>query len=214
MKNGEAVDLVENETTAIVTVEDRTSRTGKFKEFEVDQVIIATGHTEFILPPFAQAMEHDPHFARNQFSKKGQEVIQNLGKDETAFIVGTGLTAFDVVLSLLANGHQGSIILCSRKAFIHFTYPGDHLHEILKVRRPPFLEQGNLTAEKVIAGVLEEFNYLIDRLKRERSDIAEAVLSERIMKAWEPYVAELVERLSAEDVKHLLHTNPHSKGLH
>lgn len=202
--NGEAVDLIEKETTVIVTIEDQTDGVVKRKEFEADQVIIATGHIEFVLPPFAKAVEHDPHFARNQFSQKGQEVIQHLKIDETALIVGTGLSAFDAVLSLLAHGHQGPIILCSREGLLHFVYPENHLHEIFQVRRPPFLEQENLTVEKVKAGVLEEFDYQIDLLKRERSDIAEVILSERILKAWEPYVVELVECLSTEDVKQLL----------
>jgi hypothetical protein len=68
------------------------------------------------------------------------------------------------------------------------------------VRRPPFLEKETLSVEDVVAGVIEEFQYH----QRNSTHIPPVLLSERIIKVWEPYVAELVNRLPAEDVQYLL----------
>lgn len=205
--HGEAIDLVENRKTVIVTYnQNYPSETPKLKQIRADRAIIATGHLESVLPSFVKKVENNPHFVRDQFSKQGWDVIKNLGKNETAFILGTGLRGFDAVLTLLANGHNGPIILCSRHGLTHAIYRDDHLHEIIEVRRPPFLDEKHLTPEKIIEKGKEEFNYLVNKLKKERSDIAETVLPERILKAWEPYVVEIVERLPSNEVKRLYDT--------
>jgi len=199
---GEVIDLVEDRQNMLVTV--TCSEQGQQKEIIADQVILATGHLETSLPAFAHTVQDHPRFILNQYSEESYEIIQNIAKDETVFIAGTGLSAFDIVLSLFECEHKGAIILSSRNGFVHFTYPTEHIHDILQVRRPPFLDEEHLTKQRVIQAIQEEFNLIRDQWRKEKPEIEETILSERIMKAWEPYVVELVQRLHPRDVHELL----------
>lgn len=200
---GEAIDVVEEEERAQVFYLDyEIPDLPAMKMVIADQVIIATGHLAPPIPSFARDIVHHPHFIQNQYSPKGQSALKQVDQESSVFIIGTGLSGFDAVLGLLANGHRGPIILHSRHGYIHFTYAPDHKHEFIQVRRPPFLDKENLSVEDVVAGVIDEFRYH----QREIGHIPSTLLSERVIKAWEPYVAELVNRLPAEDVQYLLRT--------
>ena len=198
---GEAVDLVEEEEhVQLVYLDYEIPDFPAMKTIIADQVILATGHLPSACPDFACGIAHHPLFIQNQYSPQGQSTLKQVDKDGSVFIIGTGLSAFDAVQELLANGHRGPIILHSRHGYIHFTYAPDHTHEIIRVRRPPFLEKETLSVEDVVAGIIEEFQYH----QRNSTHIPPVLLSERLIKAWEPYVAELVNRLPAEDVQYLL----------
>lgn len=202
---GEAIDVVENEdgtsTTTYLTPD--IDGQAKVKEFVADQTVIATGHVDFSVPEAAVDIKDDPRFVLDQYSEEGQETIKNLGKTETAFIIGTGLSAFDAVITLLAKGHEGPIIMSSRHGYTHFTYPEGHIHDILKVDRPSFLDDQEITLEGVIEGGKEEFQKIATQFREERPDIDETIYTERILKAWEPYIAEVIQRLPSHDVKEL-----------
>jgi uncharacterized NAD(P)/FAD-binding protein YdhS len=203
--SGEAVDIIEQEKTAIVTIissDDNQNR--QITKREVEQVILATGHREAVLPVFAQNFKEHPRFVLDQYSQRGQKIIHNIDPNETVFILGTALSSFDAILSLLAQNHQGQIVLCSRHGFTHFTYPSNHLHEIVKLPRPSFLDNDNLCLESLKEEVSEAYKQAFSILKQNRTDIDESVLSERILKAWEPYIVELVNRLQPEKIQKLL----------
>lgn len=199
---GEAVDLVQTDTTTRVLYLEPGST--ERREVAAEQTIIATGHVDFVQPPFVEEVKEAPNFILDQFSQKGQVTIQNLGKHETVFIVGTGLTAYDAVISLLNKGHEGRIILSSRNGNTHFVYPEGHEHEILRVRRPAALDMEELTTGQVVNSMVEEFKYLCEQFKQERPEMPVQVYAERILKAWEPYIAELIQRLPAEDIQQLI----------
>jgi uncharacterized NAD(P)/FAD-binding protein YdhS len=199
---GEVVDLVEDQQQTFATV--TYFENGNEKKIQANQVILATGHLEMSLPTFAHAVQSHPRFLLNQYSEKGYEFLRNIAREETVFIIGTGLSAFDIILSLLEREHTGSIILSSRNGFIHFTYPPNHIHDILRVRRPPFLDEEHLSKARVIQAIQEEFATISSQLHKEKPEIEESILSERIIKAWEPYIIEIVQRLHPEDVQALL----------
>lgn len=199
---GKVIDVLEDQRQmcAFVTYLEQ----GNEKIISADQVILATGHLEASLPDFARAVQDHPRFAVSPYAEKGQEIIQHLAPEEAIFIIGTGLSSFDVILSLFEREHPGSIILSSRNGFTHFTYPSQHIHDILQVRRPPFLDEEHLSRQRVVQAVQEEFCVVKQQLQQEKPEINEVILSERIIKAWEPYVVELMRLLPDDEVKDLL----------
>jgi uncharacterized NAD(P)/FAD-binding protein YdhS len=203
--NAEVIDAKTAEDgSVLVTYKSSDDGTSVTKELKANRGILATGHVDFIVPEAAEPVKTHPRFVTNQYSAEGREAISSLPKRETAFILGTGLTAYDAAVSLLENGHEGPIIMSSRHGYRHFTYPKGHVHEILRVRRPPFMDAEQLTVDDVVNGVKEELSCLKEQLQEQRPDISETIHTERILKAWEPYVAELAQRLPAEDIKQLL----------
>lgn len=201
---GEAIKIAEEQNGSLVTYVNRADPTALPKTYNADQIILATGHGEKKTPAFATDVIYHPNFIANQHSADGREAIDRIGRDKTVFIVGTGLSAFDAVISLLHNGHKGRIILSSHHGYTYFTYPTDYEHEILTLRRPAFLDTPTLTLDYVIAEGVREYFAQVEWLQRERPDLNPVVYPERILKAWEPYIAELVQRLSPEDVQQLL----------
>lgn len=167
-----------------------------------DYVVFATGHLETVSKPFYEEIRHSDRFIYDPYSRPARSSFQSIKVDETVLIVGSALSAFDAVISLLHHGHDGRIIICSRHANMHKTYPTDHQHDILQVRRPPFLDTDPLDTETVVNGLRAEYTYLKNMLVEQHA-IPENIIPERIMKAWEPYVIELVNRMDPKDVQML-----------
>ncbi|WP_033343023.1 FAD/NAD(P)-binding protein [Catenuloplanes japonicus] len=166
-----------------------------------DHVVLATGHLEPVYRPFYHRVQGSARFVADPYAAGARAVFDALDPDAPVLIVGSALSAFDTVVSLVGAGHRGQITIVSRGGHMHGTYPADHQHDIWSVRRPPFLDDETLTAGSVVAGVRAEYLHL-----RETAGVGcdEGVFAERVMKAWEPYVIELLQRLPPGDVRMLL----------
>ena len=88
-----------------------------------DLAILATGH-DLAAPPGAGPVATDAH-------QPG--AIAAIAPDEPVAIIGTGLTMVDVVVSLHARGHRGSITAVSRRGLT------PESHRSGECRRPPTL---------------------------------------------------------------------------
>ncbi len=169
------------------------------------QVVVATGN-EFRRLPFTQHCHQHSSFVRLQYSQDGYARMQQVRSNDTVAIIGVALSGYDAALALSKDlGHRGPVYMFSRHGVALQAYPSDHIHAVIKVRRPPFLDKGYRGQEALVEDVLEEWAYLHDWLAKEHPNIQPSVYSERILKAWEPYVVELVEMVAPSDVKHLLH---------
>jgi uncharacterized NAD(P)/FAD-binding protein YdhS len=173
---------------------------GHVETLRADYVVFATGHLDPVRKPFYDDVAHSERFLFNPYANSSRAVFGSIAPDEKVLLVGSGLTSFDAVVSLVNSGHTGEVLICSRAGHMHGTYPTDHQHDIWQARRPPFLDADPLTADAVVDGVRAEYEHLRAVLH----DVHPDVVAERIMKAWEPYVVELAQRLDPADVRLLL----------
>ncbi|HZR85835.1 MAG TPA: FAD/NAD(P)-binding protein [Bradyrhizobium sp.] len=95
---GECTDLTESSAGAAVTLADG-------RRFACDIAILATGHDRAVKRP----RHADPWVAPS---------AEGIDGDATILILGTGLTAIDYVLTLLAEGHRGLVIAMSRRGLM------------------------------------------------------------------------------------------------
>ncbi|MFI1994891.1 FAD/NAD(P)-binding protein [Actinoplanes sp. NPDC020271] len=195
---GEAVD-VEHDGSGWTVRYAQSATDGQTRTLRADYVVFATGHLEPVHAPFYRRIERSDRFIADPYSAEARAAFAGVRPDETVLIAGSALSAFDTMVSLINVGHTGNVVVVSRGGHMHGTYPADHQHDIWTVRRPPFLDAEQLTPEVVVEGVRAEYEYLRDTL-----DCDERVLAERVMKAWEPYVIELLDRMDARDVRQLL----------
>ncbi|KAF3466506.1 FAD/NAD(P)-binding protein [Streptomyces sp. Tu 3180] len=200
---GEVIDVRGRDGGYVVRYADAGPQ-GDVHDLPSDQVILATGHLSPVQAPFYHRIKDSDRFIADPYAPGAQERFRAVGPEETVLVTGSALSAFDTVISLVHAGHRGQILICSRGGHLHGTYPADHEHDIWQARRPPFLDAERLTPEVVVEGVRAEYAHLRDEHGVEPGSALDAVFPERVMKAWEPYVIELVSRMDARDVRMLL----------
>ncbi|MGW7358308.1 FAD/NAD(P)-binding protein [Streptomyces sp. NPDC054802] len=200
---GEVIDVRGREGRYVVKYAD-TGVQGAVHDLPSDQVILATGHLSPVQAPFYHRIKDSDRFIADPYAPDAQERFRAVGPEETVLVTGSALSAFDTVISLVHAGHRGQILICSRGGHLHGTYPVDHEHDIWQARRPPFLDAERLTPEVVVAGVKAEYAHLRDEHGVRPGSTLDTVFPERVMKAWEPYVIELISRMDARDVRMLL----------
>ena len=96
--HGQCEDVVEGTAGVVVTLADGSSHAG-------DVAVLATGNES---PVAKFPCDADPWAPPSTA----------VDKDTTVLILGTGLTMIDYVLSLLRDGHRGSIIAMSRRGLL------------------------------------------------------------------------------------------------
>jgi uncharacterized NAD(P)/FAD-binding protein YdhS len=205
--DGEAVDLdvVTNHVHVVVenlSMPSGAAATGR-AVLEADHVILATG-LETRTPAFAaQVMDH-PSFVRNPYSETGLERVLSVRHDAVVAIIGTLLTAYDLAALLLRRGHAGKIYMISRSGLTLRTYPPDHQHRVLSL--PPPQLHGDRYEGRVdlIRRFRDEWDRACATVAREYPDESPAVVSERVAKAWEPYLPEILERIPSFELHTLL----------
>jgi uncharacterized NAD(P)/FAD-binding protein YdhS len=200
---GEVIDVHRQGNGYVVKYADAGGQAG-VHELPSDQVILATGHLSPVQAPFYHRIKYCDRFLADPYAPGAQDWFQAVGAEESVLVTGSALSAFDTVISLIHAGHRGQILICSRGGHMHGTYPVDHEHDIWQARRPPFLDAEQLTPEVVVEGIKAEYAHLRAEHGVEPGSALDAVFPERVMKAWEPYVIELVSRMHARDVRMLL----------
>ena len=83
---------------------------------EADAVVLATGH----LPPRPPAMRNGPRWTEPGLVPDPWQpgVLDSVPSDARVLLLGTGLTALDVLLHLRACGHGGRITMVSRRGLL------------------------------------------------------------------------------------------------
>ncbi|MFD2786417.1 FAD/NAD(P)-binding protein [Hymenobacter rubripertinctus] len=110
-----------------------------------DFVVLALGNFA-PLPPTATDFAYllHPTYHASPWAQGG---LRTIGSDETVLLIGTGLTAVDVLLGLRADGHQGQITVVSQ----HGRWPTAHL---LSHERYPSFYAADLAGLTTVLDVL------------------------------------------------------------
>jgi uncharacterized NAD(P)/FAD-binding protein YdhS len=82
---------------------------------EADVVVLATGNPAPADPPGLEAIVGGRRYVGNPWKR---DALAAVGPDDAVLLVGTGLTALDVLVSLRAQGHRGAIRALSRRGLL------------------------------------------------------------------------------------------------
>lgn len=95
------------------------------KSVAAEQVVLATGVGPVRLPRALEAIRGDSRLIEDVWAPDG---VRSIPPQSTVLVLGTGLTALDLVSSLHRQGHQGPVVARSR----HGWWPKAHLPESWK----------------------------------------------------------------------------------
>ncbi len=107
----EIIDIKPNEEGILLQPKD-----GKL--FYTDKVVIAVGNYA-PASPSEEKLQNSLRYFANPWDWEAKD---RLSKDETVFIIGTGLTMVDMLLDLHHSGHKGKIIALSKHGYL----PSEH----------------------------------------------------------------------------------------
>lgn len=179
------------------------------------RVVLALGHFPPADPrvPGGTAFYQSPRYVAEPW---GSPALEGLGSDEAVLLIGSGLTAIDLALSLLARGHRGRIHLLSRRGRL----PQPHVPGLpAKALQPPAAASGaralfRWVREEVRTGAAEglDWRQVVDGLRPHLQGLwrgLSAIERRRFLRharaAWEvhrhrmaPEVAEAVRQAEAE----------------
>jgi len=161
---GESVtDIEQVESGAIATLGDGRS-------LHADHVILATGNfSPAVLPGVSQTVQSAGAYKNNAWLA---ETYSELGKDDPVTLVGTGLTAVDVVLRLREVGHRGQVTAISRHGFFphrHSEYQPLNDCAIPAGTAPTCVD--HLRALRRSIGNVAEWRAVIDSLRDTTNDL-------------------------------------------
>jgi len=196
--DGEAVDLDVDAGGVSVTVHRPEPAT-----LRASQVILATG-LELRDPPFAAEVREHPSFIRNPYTAASIRTLEALPAEADVAIVGSVLSAYDSAALLLRQGHTGIIHLISRSGTVFRTYPENHEHGVLRLPRPESLLEPYRDREELLVRVRAEWDAACAALMDQNPDIDPAIVTERVAKAWEPYLPAAIELIPDGELRRLL----------
>jgi uncharacterized NAD(P)/FAD-binding protein YdhS/mannose-6-phosphate isomerase-like protein (cupin superfamily) len=145
---------------------------------DADDVVLATGHGPPVVPPALRTVAHDPRIERDPW-----RALDRIAPGDRVLLVGTGLTALDVLCSLDRVGHRAPVVAVSR----HGRWPHPHLSSVVWTGAVPPLD---LDAAPRTADGLAEWLKSSISLASTREIPWQAVLG-----ALRPHVATLWRRL-------------------
>ncbi len=121
------LDLVQDEVVAIRRVNGRLRlELALGRGLEADVVVLATGHGAATAPVGDRVrVAHHPAYVANPWAPGALEAV---GRDDSVLLLGTGLTAVDVIASLDGHGHRAPIMALSRRGLLphrHARFGGD-----------------------------------------------------------------------------------------
>jgi formylglycine-generating enzyme required for sulfatase activity/uncharacterized NAD(P)/FAD-binding protein YdhS len=169
-----------------------------------NQAIVTTGNLQ--VKHLAPNLPGAGRYIDDQYGPVAREALARIKAGDRVLVIGTQLRAFDVVMTLRAQLSDNvrddiDIVLVSRGGRTHKTYPATHMHGVVDLPEPAFLNKPQLTREEVVEGVKVAYR---EAWRRLHDSISVAIRGERILKAWERFVPKLIAKLPRRDVTMLL----------
>jgi uncharacterized NAD(P)/FAD-binding protein YdhS len=111
----EVIDLEVGEGSPVMRL---TTRAGT--QLLADRVVLATGHQPPLDPPGCDLSARGPGYVADPWNPRALEGLQ---AEDSIALIGTGLTAVDVVLEARSRGHVGKIYAISRHGLLPRQHP-------------------------------------------------------------------------------------------
>jgi len=120
-------DLVQDEVVGVRRAQGRLRvQLAIGRALDADLVVLATGHGAATAPVGARArFASDPSYIVNPWAPGALDAVS---RDDPILLLGTGLTAVDVIASLDGRGHRGRVLALSRRGLLphrHARFSGD-----------------------------------------------------------------------------------------
>ncbi len=117
------LELVRGDVTDVATNGGGLTLTlDRNRTIEVDRAVLAIGNFPPAPPPVADPAFYDTPFYRAD--PWAPDTLVDLDPDLPVLLIGTGLTTIDTVVSLLDQGHRGSITALSRRGLVPHQHTG------------------------------------------------------------------------------------------
>jgi uncharacterized NAD(P)/FAD-binding protein YdhS len=167
------------------------------QELTVDRVVLAWGNFLPTPPPLANApaaeFYHSPFYVNNPWQP---EALATLPRQAPVLLLGTGLTTIDLILSLIDQGHEGTIHVVSRRGL----FPHSHRFNIAA-------HNTTLTVEQLPTSVR-------GLLHRVRGEVHQAMTKgtdwRAVIDALRPFSHDIWQRWdTTEQQRFLRHTQPY-----
>lgn len=213
--DGEAVRLSENESNVKIQMADGA-------ELKADYVLITTGNQDFRTLPCMEKCEQNPkmspYYLSSVWNSAQRLKLDTLDKKAPVLIVGTGLSAYDAVCSLLERGHKGPVTMTSRHGFEHRPFPEYYRSGRMNytyIREPDFIDRLHEIEDpwKLAQMASDEFyeltGYKIDFKTGDMVRHTEAKDHHNIepwlvLRVWEEYISELADKFGAAQVGEMM----------
>jgi uncharacterized NAD(P)/FAD-binding protein YdhS len=167
------------------------------------QVVLATG-LEVKVPAFAADVLTHEAFVREPYSADGVRKLHGVHGGATVVVVGSVLSAYDTAALLLRQGHTGKIYLVSGSGSTLRAYPHDHRHGVVELPPPSLIGESYQGRDVLLSRVRSEWEAACATVRREHPDMDQSIVSERVAKAWEAHLPEILERIPSPDLRGLL----------
>lgn len=180
---GSAVDLEQARGAWRLSLEDG-------RVLAAENVVLATGHLPPSLPAACAAVAHDARFVRDPWEPGA---LDRVAAAQRVLVVGSGLTALDVLASLAQRGHQGSVFTVSQSG----RWPASHLPSDACVDPLPLdLEAAPRSAE----GLAQWLGIKLSEARQHGRPW------QAVMQALRPHISALWAALDASEQRHFLRT--------
>lgn len=199
---GEAVDLDVRAGHVEASIR-QSSGDGTAQTLTADHVILATG-MELKQPAFATDVLGHEAFIRHPYSTDGVQRLQKAPADASVVIVGTVLSAYDSAALLLRQGHTGTIHLVSKSGTRPRAYPENHQHGVVQLPTPVLLFEPYRNRTEFLARVQTAWEAACAAVTRDHPDMDRRIVTERVAKAWEPYLPRAIEQIPTGELRQLL----------
>lgn len=136
------VELIQDEVVDLEEGVRNVLRTAGGRRFQVDRVVLALGNFPPSIPSGVTIPTDAPGYVSNPWAPGA---LDGLGGDEPIALIGTGLTAVDLVVDALDRGHRGRIVAISRNGLS----PRPHRADI-GPPRPPAAPVGKPTTARAL----------------------------------------------------------------
>jgi uncharacterized NAD(P)/FAD-binding protein YdhS len=201
--------LKEGHGRAEVTLQDGSTLTAQ-------HIVLATGLKEAVAPKFAFNVAANPNYldypysdSANDFFKKLVAGPKNTAQD-SALVIGTGLSAIDSAIRLLDSGYQGKITMVSRRGLMHAVYrdedddiknpltgePRDQRDMAFTSETPVFMQA--LQSAKDFDSVFKVIELEL------KTRVKQGHTTEEVLGYWEKFVPEIYKKFPDETAEMLL----------